>query len=116
MDSHFCFRKLLAIPYSLTTNKQIISPFPVLSTSVFSLNLYFPLFFLTYHRILKGRDEHPRKITVNSYSVKRKLPFLLCLVLRVWLYPPVSTSTLRASAKTLEVFSQHDTPVSEKGE
>ena len=86
--------------------------------SLFFLPQFFlsTLFFPTYHRILKGRDEHSRKIIVNSYSVKRKLPFLLCLVLRVWPYPPVSTSTLRASAKTLEVFSQHDIPVSEEGE
>lgn len=94
LDSHFSLRTFLAIPYSLTKDEQKTFPANVLSTSIFSLNLYFPLSSLTSHRILKGKNQYPRKIIGSSYSMRGKLPFL-CLILRMWSYPPGSTSGVR---------------------
>lgn len=104
VDSHFSLRKFLAIPHSLTKDEQKTFPANVLSTSIFSLNLYFPLSSLTYHRILSGKNQYPRTITGSSDSMKGKLPFL-CLILRMWSYPPGATCGVRASVKTLGVFS-----------
>lgn len=86
--------------------QQTISFFPAngLSTSICSLDTYFLLSFSTCHRIFKRRDQQPMEIIVGSYAMEGELSFPLCLILRMWSYPPVSTSGIRPSVKTVEVF------------